>query len=143
MTLYHINPTADVDFEIVNGQAEFAIDVNRVYGLNASGYTSLEPQFGFSVNAALLGDALRFVDGKPDVKITIDVSGDCGAEFLDTEDYCPSLASVLHINWCGAGLILAELHITDEDDANEKTFICHIFAINLALKSIDSLFEAE
>ena len=144
MTLYHVNPITDVDFKIDGDRAEFTVNISRVYGFDASGYTSLEPQFGFSVYSKLLADTLRFVEGRPDVKATIDVSGDCGVEFLDTEDYCPSLASVLHISYCGAGLIVAELHITDEeDDADGRTFICHIFAINLALKSIDTFLEGE
>ena len=143
MTLYHVTPIPDVDFEINGDRAEFTVNISHIYGFDVSGYTSLEPQFGFSVYSKLLADTLRFVDGKPDVKVTIDVTGDCGVEFLDTEDYCPSLASVLHINYCGAGLIVAELHITDEDDADGRTFICHSFAINLALKSIDSFLEGK
>ena len=145
----HIIPTpvVDTDFEIDGDRAEFTVDISRAYGFDVSGYTSLEPQFGFSVYTKLLADTLRFVEGRPDVKVTIDVTGDCGVEFLDTKDYCPSLASVLHISYCGAGLILAELHITDEedeeDDADGRTFICHIFAINLALKSLDSFLEGK
>ena len=145
MSLYHVNPITDVDFKIDGDRAEFTVNISRVYGFDASGYTSLEPQFGFSVYSTLLADTLRFVEGRPDAKVTIDVSGDCGVEFLDTEDYCPSLASVLHISYCGAGLIVAELHITDEedDDADGRTFICHTFAINLALKSIDTFLEGK
>ena len=151
MTLYHVNPIQDVDFkiqdvdfEIDGDRAEFTVNISRVYGFDVSGYTSLEPQLGFSVCSKLLADTLRFVEGKPDVKVTIDVSGDCGVEFLDTEDYCPSLASVLHISYCRAGIIVAELHITDEeDDDNWRTFVCHAFAINLALKSIDSFLEGK
>lgn len=144
MTLYHVNPITDVDFKIDGDRAEFTVNISRVYGFDVSGYTSLEPQFGFSVYSKLLADTLRFVEGRPDVKVTIDVTDDCGVEFLDTEDYCPSLASVLHIRYCSAGLIVAELHITDEeDDADGRTFICHIFAINLALKSIDTFLEGK
>lgn len=144
MTLYHVNPIADVDFKIDGDRAEFTVNISRVYGFDVSGYTSLEPQFGFSVYSKLLADTLRFVEGRPDVKVTIDVTDDCGVEFLDTEDYCPSLASVLHIKYCSAGLIVAELHITDEeDDADGQTSICHIFAINLALKSIDTFLEGK
>ena len=143
MTLYHVTPIPDVDFEINGDSAEFTVNISNVYGFDVSGYTSLEPQFGFGVCAKLLADTLRFVEGRPDVKVTIDVSDDCGVEFLDAKDYCPSLASVLHISYCGAGLIVAELHITDEDDVDERTFICHIFAINLALKSIDSFLEGK
>lgn len=144
MTLYHANPIQDVDFEIDGDRAEFAVNIHHAYGFDVSGYTSLGPQFGFSVHTKLLADTLRFVEGRPDVKVTIDVSDDCGVEFLDAKDYCPSLASVLHISYCGAGLIVVELHITDEeDDADGRTFICHIFAINLALKSIDTFLEGK
>ena len=144
MTLYHANPIQDVGFEIDGDRAEFAVNISHAYGFDVSGYTSLEPQFGFSVHTKLLADTLRFVEGRPDVKVTIDVSDDCGVEFLDAKDYCPSLATVLHISYCGAGLIVVELHITDEeDDADGRTFICHIFAINLALKSIDTFLEGK